>query len=219
MKNILFTAIILFNLKTFATSYDNQLWLNLVAQGLITTESKIGAYIELQPRYSDKQKRNFEYLIRPAIYYKTDDYGAYHLGYLSRSNSEEKEIEKRYWAQWSKPFSLDNYTFTTRLRYEIRNLSLTKNSNRLRVMGRLLHNEFLFSDLKPFVSVELFFNLNDVNPSIKSGMKQSRSFIGLSQKMAESYTLEYSYMKNYVDSATTEDQDNNVLMVSLVKDF
>ncbi len=212
-------AIFIYSSNTLAVSYDNQMWLNLTLQGPLSSDSKWGAYLELQPRYSDKQQKVFETLLRPAIYYKTEDWGTFHLGYMSRTNSENKEIEKRYWTQWSKLMSYDSFKISSRARYEIRDLSLSDKSERFRLMGRLMKDDFSIYDFKPLVAIELFFNLNDVSPSIKSGMKQSRNSIGLSRKFENKVTTEFLITKNYIDSATTEDQDNNVLQLILIKEF
>ena len=110
-------AIFIYSSNTLAVSYDNQMWLNLTLQGPLSSDSKWGAYLELQPRYSDKQQKVFETLLRPAIYYKTEDWGTFHLGYMSRTNSENKEIEKRYWTQWSKLMSYDSFKISSRARY------------------------------------------------------------------------------------------------------
>ncbi len=210
---------VLVSTKSFGATYDNQIWLNLTLQGTFTNESKLGAYLEVQPRYSDKQQRNYETLLRPALFYKFDEIGTFHLGYLSRTNFENKEIEKRYWAQWSKTYGFENYKFSTRARYELRDLSLIDKSQRIRLMGRLLKDDIDLYGYKPLVAVEIFYNLNDVNPSIKSGINQSRNSIGLSQKFESGLTSEFLITKNYIDSATAEGQDNNVLQIILIKEF
>lgn len=217
---ILTIAIILFGTQAWATRYDNQTWLNITLHGTVTQDSKWGAYLELQPRYSDKQQEVFETLLRPAVYYKTDQYGTYHIGYLSRTNADNKEVEKRYWAQWSQTFNADSLKFFGRLRYELRDLSLSDKSQRLRVMGRLMKDDWVtFAGFKPLAAVELFYYFNDVEPSIKSGMKQSRNSIGLTRKFENQVTTEFLLTKNYIDSATAEDQDNNVLQIILIKEF
>ncbi|MBY0451397.1 MAG: DUF2490 domain-containing protein [Bdellovibrionaceae bacterium] len=212
---------LLFNTtQAYAESYDNQVWLNVTLQGPLSTDSKLGASLELQPRYSDKQQQVFEALLRPALYYKTDELGTFHLGYLSRTNSDNKEIEKRYWTQWSKSYGLDSYKLFSRIRYEIRDLNLSDNSQRVRLMGRVLKNDLdIVYGYKPLVAVELFYNINDVNPSIKSGFKHSRNSVGLSRKFENNVTSEFLLTKNYIDSAIAEDQDNNVLQIILIKEF
>lgn len=217
---LLILILLISSTKAFAESYDNQLWLNVTLQGPLSTDSKLGASIELQPRYSDKRQETFETLLRPALYYKADDLGTFHLGYLSRSNSDNKEIEKRYWTQWSKSYGVESYKLFSRVRYEIRDLNLSDKSQRVRLMGRVLKDDLvLFYGFKPLAVVELFYNMNDVDSSIKSGFKQSRNSVGISRKFENMTTTEFLFTKNYIDSATAEDQDNNVLQIILTKEF
>ncbi|MFN9068485.1 MAG: DUF2490 domain-containing protein, partial [Bdellovibrionales bacterium] len=89
--------VLLFTSISKATVNDSQIWTLLTVQGKITPESQFGAYLELQPRYSENSKDMFETLWRPALFYKTENSGSFFLGYLQRFNSDNKQIELRYW--------------------------------------------------------------------------------------------------------------------------
>jgi len=208
-----------FRLQAWATSYDNLAWFNLTLQGPISKDPNIGAYLELQPRYSDNQKKTYETLLRPAFFYKTNDYGSYFLGYLTRLNGENREVEKRYWAQWLKSQSHNQFKFTGRARYEWRDLNLSKASQRLRLLLRLQNEELKLFDFKPFIFSELFYNMNGVSSSIQPGMRQTRTGIGMSRLLSDSFTLEFAIMKNLINPPNTEDVDNNVLQITFIADF
>jgi hypothetical protein len=221
MKKIGISLLLVFSSLNGASAktFDDQIWTQFVVQGDFSTESQWGGYLELQPRYSFRQKKFFENLLRPAVYYKSENAGLFFVGYMSRFNSDIQENEKRYWAQWAGVEKIEKITLSGRVRYELRDLNLQSPSHRTRFFGRVMTKELSFYGFNPFLAVEVFYNLNSVGSSIETGFQQLRNSVGVSRKFEGELTFEAAYTRNSIDSAQSPDQDNNVLQFSLIKNL
>jgi hypothetical protein len=201
----IFFLILILSIKAYSVE-DTQQWLNVTVQGSATPV--IGYYVESQFRRSEDQDRFFEKFVRPAIFFKTEDSGSFFLGTMKRFDSGDREVETRHWLQYLYPYQ--NFSF--RLRFEQRDLnSLSRNSDRLRLFGRINGQKLYFEKFKPFASLELFHNLNGVSPSIQSGFAQSRTMLGFSSKLGEQLALEASYLNQKLMLPNRPDETNHVM--------
>ena len=191
MKWLFKLMLVIFPFGAQAYEEDGNQWLSLSAQGII--QSNLGGYIEGQARRSDRQEKIYEYLFRPAFYYKTESLGSFFAGTLKRFDYKNQENENRQWAQWIQSYNLNSFKITTRFRQEFRDIkSVDKISHRSRLMLRGLSDEFYISgNWKPFLASELFYNWNDAG-SIRKGFQQSRNSIGAGTSLSPILTLEAS---------------------------
>ncbi|MFN8847756.1 MAG: DUF2490 domain-containing protein [Bdellovibrionales bacterium] len=214
--------VLLFTSISKATVNDSQIWTLLTVQGKITPESQFGAYLELQPRYSENSKDMFETLWRPALFYKTENSGSFFLGYLQRFNSDNKQIELRYWTQWLNRYSFEDRDVTVRVRLEQRDVNnFDKESMRARLMVRAVEKSIVVAGANPFGFVELFQNLNSVRApgnGADSGFQQSRLILGLTRNF-DNISADIGYLKNYIDISSAGIQDNNALFLALGYNF
>lgn len=194
---------------------DGQQWLSLSAQGLIV-KSNFGGYFEAQARRSDRQEKVYEYLIRPAVYYKSESSGSFFVGQLKRFDYASKENENRYWVQWLKTFDAENLKITSRFRQEYREIkTIDEISQRSRLLLKGVWDKFPVGyDWKPFLASEIFYNWNDAGP-IKKGLQQSRNSIGLGKSVTSTLFLEAFYMAQIINNPAREDQLNHNLVLSL----
>lgn len=196
----------------YAYEEDGNQWLSATAQGSI--QSNVGGYIEGQARRSDRQEKVYEYLLRPAFYYKTENLGSVFVGTLKRFDYNNQENENRHWVQWIQSYDMSCFKITTRFRQEHRDIkSVDQISHRSRLMVRVVSDEFsIGSQWKPFIATELFYNWNDAG-SLKKGLQQSRNSVGAGMPVSSILTLEASYMIQILNNPFKEDQLNHNLVL------
>ncbi|MBC7754620.1 MAG: DUF2490 domain-containing protein [Moraxellaceae bacterium] len=212
MKWLIKLIFILSPVAVQAYEEDGNQWLSLTAQGII--QSNLGGYIEGQARRSNRQEKVYEYLLRPAFYFKTENSGSFFVGTLKRFDYKTEENENRQWIQWLKSYNLNSFKITTRFRQEYRDLkSVDQISHRSRLMLRGASDEIsIGSHWKPFLASELFYNWNDAG-SLKKGLQQSRNSIGAGTSLGSMVTLEASYMLQILNNSVKEDQLNHNLVL------
>lgn len=208
-------CIIFSSLIAHAYEEDGHQWVILTGQGMINSD--FGGYLEMQARRSDRQDKVYEYLIRPAIYYKTEKSGSYFLGTLKRFDDKSHENENRHWLQWLTFFNLESFKITSRFRQEFRDIKSIKDiSHRSRLMLRATSESFTLKDSwKPFVASEIFYNWNDAG-TLKKGLHQSRNSIGISNSVNSVLTIETAYMLQILNHSHRENQMNHNLVLSLI---
>lgn len=199
--------LLIFSTKVFAIE-DTQQWLNLTFQGSFSENTPVGYYFETQARRSEDQDQFFEKFFRPALYYRSEGVGTFFLGLMKRFDSTDQEIETRHWVQYLLPFQ--NSIF--RIRMEQRHINgFSRNSDRIRIFGRINGQQFQLDTLRPFVSLELFHNLNDVGQNIQSGSAQIRTMLGFSLKLNEQLNFEISYLNQRLMLTSRPDETNHVM--------
>ena len=193
---------------------DGQQWLVITAQSV--SNSGLGGYLELQSRRSQRLERINEYLLRPAIFYKSENSGFFFLGTLKRFDYAASENENRHWVQWLNTFNAENLKLTTRFRQEYRDIrNVEAVSHRSRLMLKGSSDDFsLGYGWKPFLATELFYNWNDAG-LLKQGLHQSRNSMGIGKTLNVSLTLEASYMAQVLNNSGREDQLNHNIVFSL----
>jgi hypothetical protein len=219
---VLVFCLLSIQLKALAVEADAQQWLNLTAQGIVSEKTPVGLYFEAQARRSNHEDEIYESLIRPAVYYQTENYGSFFFGTLSRLNHEQRKVETRHWVQWlAQPeFGQADYRHVFRLRLEQRDFeNNTEDSNRIRMMVRTLHTSILSSQMRPFGSLELFYHLNRASANLQPGLSQSRTSLGLSVPLGRITTLEVSYLNMYIFNRQDAEQVNHVVNMALNINF
>lgn len=221
-SQVLIFCLFSIQLKALAVEADAQQWFNFTVQGLVAEKNPMGIYFEAQARRSDRQNEIYESLLRPALYFKSEDYGSFFVGTLSRLNDEQRLVETRHWVQWlmQPEFGGDDYRNVLRVRLEQRDFENHEpHSNRLRVMARTMHTSFLNSNWRVFGSLELFYHFNQASENLKTGLSQSRTSLGVSFPVDKIVTFELSYMNMYVFNRQSSDQMNHVLNTALNINF
>ena len=193
---------------------DGQQWLVITAQSV--SASGWGGYLELQSRRSNRQEKIFEYLLRPAFFYKSENTGSFFVGTLKRFDYTAKENENRHWVQWLNTFNTDNLKLTSRFRQEYRDIkNVDAISHRSRLLLKAYADDFSVGyGWKPFLATELFYNWNDAG-SLKQGLHQSRNLIGVGKGVSSSLSLEAFYMAQVLNNSGRENQLNHSIVLSL----
>ncbi len=220
-SKILVITSLFFSSLAFSYDDDTQIWLNLTAQSQLKVDSGFNGYLEMQVRRSNEEQKIYEYLIRPAVFYKTDQLGSFFIGTLKRFDYATKENENRHWFQWSDSFKFDSNKLTLRLRQEHRDIkNIPEISWRTRLQVRFQNDNLtFFESFKPFLATELFYNLNEANKNLPVGLRQSRTAMGVNHKMTDQLQLEISYIGIIINNVDREDNFNHVLNTALTLSF
>ncbi|MCC6954121.1 MAG: DUF2490 domain-containing protein [Deltaproteobacteria bacterium] len=172
---------------------DLQGWFQFITQKRLG-DTPFTAQLELQPRYSDDQKTFNLNLIRPSLNYQASKHIAIALGYLQLRDEDLIERESRIWGQTTHRLQLEELSFASRLRVESRRWSDTSGDSdgwRARFQTRLTFDGAL-DPFSPFITDEIFYELDALPSRSVGGLNQNRLFLGVSTKLNDAFTAEIS---------------------------
>jgi hypothetical protein len=202
--------------QAHAYAHDTQAWLSFQAQGSFAEPLPLGYYLEATARASSDQKAVHERYIRPAFTYRSE-IGTFFLGTMVRYDSENHQVERRHWMQWSNSYALDEFRFGFRLRQEHRDLlGEPFPIYRTRAQFRVQHEALRISEsVMPYISHEFLVNLNDSLPSVESGLVQTRTVIGVNTRFGDEFSFDVGYLGVVSNQTTRDDQFLHVLNMTL----
>ncbi|MBV1687016.1 DUF2490 domain-containing protein [Novosphingobium sp. G106] len=201
------------------TSQDEQVWLQIVAQGPVA--GKVVYLAELQPRFGDRAKGLSQMVIRGAVGVKISDRVTIYQGYANARTpvaGRTDTVENRSFQQIS--WALGNpggVALTSRTRLEQRWFS-TGDEVGWRLRGSIRAAVPVRADgkIKLIGSVEVFVALDDTDWGARSGLDRVRGFAGVELPFSGKSTVELGYLNQYVNGANGRDQMDHVAAINLV---
>lgn len=214
-----FAALALSSPARAETSHDEQVWLQVVAQGPVA--GKVVYLAELQPRFGDRAKGLSQMVIRGAVGVKITDRLTIYQGYAHARTpavgrpdaSENRSFQQISW-------SLGNpggVALSTRTRFEQRWLSTGDDMSwRLRQSVRGAVPIAAGGKVKLLGSVEVFVALDDTDWGARSGLDRVRTFAGVELPFSGKSTIELGYLNQYVNGANGRDLMDHVAAINLM---
>lgn len=202
-----------------ATSEDEQVWLQVVAQGPVS--GNVVYLAELQPRFGDRAKGLAQMVIRGAVGVKISDRVTIYQGYAHArtpavgrpDTGENRSFQQISWAL-GQPGGV---ALTSRTRLEQRWLSTGDDMGwRLRESIRAAVPLKTGGKVKLIGSVEVFVALDDTDWGARSGLDRVRSFAGVELPLSGKSTVELGYLNQYVNGANGRDQMDHVAAINLM---
>lgn len=216
------TALIAFALVSgsglsHAVDDEFQAWSAVAANGPIN-DGELLFWFDGHARFGDDAGRLSTSIIRPGLGWRYSPDLTLWLGYarVTGHQADPNIEEDRAWQQAIYrlgDFATGQLSGRTRLEQRFRDED-SDTGVRVRQFLRWA-KPIPNSSLSYVVANELFLNLNDAEWGQSSGFNQNRLFLGLNQKVNETYKVEVGYVHNYINQIGRDNQLNHILSASL----
>jgi hypothetical protein len=224
MKNLtikLLTAILPLVLSTKALAGDNdfQAWSQIAVNGSATKDSRFLLWFDGHARYGDDASRLATSIVRPGIGWKATDKLSLWAGYARvRNPVEGLDIkEDRIWQQATYPVASifgGQLTGRTRLEQRTRDDFGDDTGNRIRHMFRW-SKSIADGPYSLIFANEYFFNADNTDWGQRSGFDQNRAYAAIGWQAAKKTRVEFGYLHNNINSASSSNRTNNVFSLGL----
>ncbi len=201
---------------------DERIWLNVTAQGKLPLDN-YNWYAEFQPRWREQGEHLDQRLIRLGVNRKFSTHGSLWLGYgniLTHRAVGGSTKEDRLWQQLTYNFKLgEDIALQSRTRLEQRWQNNGSDvGHRIRQLVRLSKPFATAKDLSAIGWAEVFWNFNNTDWGVRSGLDQTRLFVGLGYAFTPMVRAEAGYLNQYINSPTI-DRQNHIFSTTLSLNF
>lgn len=210
---------------SYADQRDFQLWVPIVTNVKLGSNSKFLFTVEAQPRIGDNVSNIERLLIRPSLSYNINDNLMASLGYawtptyMNSTYDSDFRNESRIWQQLLYKNTYEDFKFQNRLRLEQRYIEDAKDvSNRVRHLFRISKNLSCEDTYGLTFYNEFFFNLNTVSNGPSSSYDRDRFFIGpyLQDKNSR---YEFGYLGEHAKKFGKDGRYINAILLSATYNF